>query len=265
MKKLSIVAIVFAAIALASCGGKKVEQDNTATEEKSFDQQQIEEKIKVEVDSLAALLGELKQTPFIQEGSSFALTADEKKVKPEYLLSASFADEAATLAEKYRALGALSVDRKVAALYDMPTEEFDKAITKLSADINDPSFKAIENANNIFETSTALYNSMNENGRINNFWQLASAALVEQLFVINQNSDKFLTAFDDKAASDVTYRIVLLLDAVKKLTEYDPDIKPVADALSSLDVLNATTVDELKKQLAEGKDKIEAARKALLK
>jgi len=147
----------------------------------------------------------------------------------------------------------------------MPTEDYDKAIAKLSADINDPSFKAVENANNLFETSTALYDKMNENGRINNFWQLASAALVEQLYVINQNSDKFLTAFDDKAAADVTYRIVLILDAVKKLTEYDPEIKPVADALASLETLNATTVDEMKKQLAEGKEKIDAARKAIIK
>jgi len=265
MKKLSIVAIAFAAVLLASCGGKKAEPVENTEAEKSFDQQQVEAKIKAEVDSVAALLGQLKQTPFIQEGTKFALTDEEKKVKPEYLLTASFADEAATLAEKYRALGALSVDRKIAALYDMPTEDYDKAIAKLSADINDPSFKAVENANNLFETSTALYDKMNENGRINNFWQLASAALVEQLYVINQNSDKFLTAFDDKAAADVTYRIVLILDAVKKLTEYDPEIKPVADALASLETLNATTVDEMKKQLAEGKEKIAAARKAIIK
>ena len=147
----------------------------------------------------------------------------------------------------------------------MPTDEYDKAIAKLTADINDPSFKVIEDANSLFETTSALYDAMNENGRINYFWQLASAELVEQLYAINQNADKSLTAFDDKAASNVTFRIVLILDAVNRLAEYDPEIKPVKEAISSLEVLNATTVDELKAQLAEAKDKIDAARSALIK
>lgn len=265
MKKLSILAIGFVAIALAACGGKKVDQAENTAAEKSFEQEQIEASIKVHVDSIAAELGQLKQLPFIQEGSSFSLTKEEKQVKPEYLLSPAVADEATTLAEKYRVLSALSVDKKLAALYEMPTEDYDKAIAKLSADINDPSFKVIENAGDIFETTSALYDAMNENGRINHFWQLASSALIEQLYAINQNSDKFLSVFDDKAASNVSYRIVLILDAVKRLSEYDPDIKPVSEALASLESLNASTVDELKSQMAEAKDKIEAARKALIK
>ncbi len=265
MKKLSILAIGFVAIALAACGGKKVEPANTAEAEKSFEQEQIEASIKVHIDSIAAELGELKQLPFIQDGSTLQLTKEEKQVKPEYLLNPAVADEATTLAEKYRILSALNVDKKLATLYEMPTDEYDKAIAKLSADINDPSFKVIENSDDIFQTTTALYDAMNENGRINYFWQIASAALVEQLYTINQNADKFLSVFDDKAANNVTYRIVLILDAVKRLSEYDPEIKPVAEALSSLEVLNATTVDEMKTQMAEAKDKIEAARKALVK
>ena len=264
MKKLSILAIAFVAIALASCGGKKAEQAEAVDTEKSFEQEQIEASIKMHIDSIASEIGQLKQFPFIQDGG-LALTNEEKQVKPEYLLAPAVAEEATTLAEKYRILSALSVDKKIASLYDMPTEDYDKAIAKLSADISDPSFKVLENANNIFETTSALYDAMNENGRINFFWQLAASALVEQLYAINQNSDKFLSAFDDKAASNVTYRIVLILDAVKRLGEYDPDIKPVQEAIAPLEVLNATTLDELKSQLAEAKDKIEAARTALIK
>ena len=85
------------------------------------------------------------------------------------------------------------------------------------------------------------------------------------LFVANQNSDKFLSVFDDEAAANVTFRVVLILDAINRLAQYDPEIKPVAEAMAPLDVLNATTVDELKAQLAEAKDKIEAARSALIK
>ena len=147
----------------------------------------------------------------------------------------------------------------------MPTDEYDKAITKLAADINDPSFKVIDNANTLFETSSALYDAMNENGRVNYFWQLAAAALVEELYVMNQNSEKFLSVFTDKAADDVTFRIVVILDALQQLTTYDADIKPVADAVAPLSVLNATSVAQLKTQLDAAKDQIVAARKALVK
>jgi hypothetical protein len=105
---------------------------------------------------------------------------------------------------------------------------------------------------------------MEQNGRINYFWQLAAAAIVEQLYIANQNSEKFLSVFDDKAADNVTFRIVVILDAINRLAQYDPEVKPVADALAPLSVLNATSVDELKTQLEAAKDKIAAARAALI-
>ena len=267
MKKLSVLAIAFAAIAFAACGGKKSAQAEEATDSvKSFEQQQIEASIKMHMDSIASELGKLKTLPFLQEGKDgISLTKQEKQVKPDYLLTPSVADEATTLTEKYRIMSALSVDKKIAALYEMPTEDYEKAITKLASDINDPSFKAIEDANTIFETTTTLYDEMEKNGRINYFWQLAAAALVEQLYVINQNSEKFLSNFNDDAAANVTFRIVLILDAVNRLAQYDPDIEPVAKAIAPLDALNATTVAEMKEQLAKTKEQINAARKALVK
>ena len=267
MKKLSFLAIAFAVIALAACGGKKSAQADEATDSlKSFEQQQIEASIKMHMDSIASELGKLKSLPFLNEGKDgITLTKQEKQVKPDYLLPANVAEEATTLTEKYRIMSALSVDKKIAALYEMPTEDYEKAITKLAADINDPSFKAIEDAGTIFETTSALYDEMEKNGRINYFWQLASAALVEQLYVCNQNADKFLSSFNDEAAANVTFRIVLVLDAVNRLAQYDPDIEPVAQAIAPLNALNATSVAEMKEQMAKMKDQLNAARKALVK
>ena len=265
MKKLSFLAIAFVAIAFAACGGQKSGQTEEAADSlKSFEQQQIEASIKMHLDSIAAEFGKMKQLPFVQDGV-LSLTKEEKQVKPDYLFDAAIADEATTLAEKYRILSALAVDKKIAELYEMPTEDYEKAINKLAADINDPSFKALEDTNTIFETTTTLYDEMEKNGRINYFWQLAAAALVEQLYDANQNVDKFITAFDDEAAANVSFRIVLILDAINRLSEYDADIEPVAKALAPLDVLNATTVSELKTQIAEAKEPIERARKALVK
>ena len=265
MKKLSILAVAFAALTFAACGGNKNAQNaEQADSTKSFEQEQIEAAIKMHFDSLASELGKLKQLPLVQKDGTIALTEEEKQVKPDYLLDLSAADNAMTLSEKYRVLSAIEVDKEVAKLYDMPTDEYDKVITKLASDINDPSFKVVDDASNIYEASQTLYDAMNENGRINYFWQIVATSLVEQLYVTSQNIDKFIGAFTDDAAANVTFRIVLIQDALNRLTEYDPEMTPVAKAIEPLTVLNAISVEEFKAQLADAKEKIAASRDALV-
>ena len=82
---------------------------------------------------------------------------------------------------------------------------------------------------------------------------------------MTQNTEKFITVFDDESASNVTYRIALLIDAIDRLSEYDPDIEPIAAAISPLNTLNAISVDQLKSQITEAKTQIIEARKALVK
>ena len=106
---------------------------------------------------------------------------------------------------------------------------------------------------------------MNENGRINFFWQMAATSILEQLYITSQKSDTFVKAFNDDAAANTTFRIILLQDAIDRLKEYDPEIAPVSEAIQPLTVLNATSVDELKAQLAEAKEKIAEARQNLIK
>ena len=93
---------------------------------------------------------------------------------------------------------------------------------------------------------------------------IVSTALVEQLYVVSQNTDKFLAAFDDETASNMSYRMILIQDAINRLTEYDPEVTPVAEALEPLNVINATSVSELKEQLESAKDQIAAARQSLV-
>jgi len=265
MKKLVFFAVVLAAVGFAACGNKSVQNTEVKDSVKSFEQEQIEASIKMHFDSLAAELAKLKELPIMAKDGALVLSAAEKQVKPEFLLNPSIADEATTLAEKYRAVTALQTDKQIAKMYDMTTDDYDKAIAKLAADINDPSFKAIEEGANLTDNAEALYNAMNENGRINYFWQIAATSLVEQLYATSENSDKFMKAFNDDIASNSTFRLVLILDAIDRLKEYDPEIAPVAEALKPLEVLNAMSVDEMKTQLAEAKDKIAEARKAILK
>ena len=118
MKKLSIFAVAFAAFAFMACNGNKSGNTPEQTDSvKSFEQEQVEAKIKVELDSLAAEVGKMKKVPFLQKDENgIQLSEQEKQVKPDYLLSPSVADNAITLAQKYRVLSALSVDKAIAAL-----------------------------------------------------------------------------------------------------------------------------------------------------
>lgn len=265
MKKFAFSAAMLAVMTFAACGGNKSAQPAEETDSiKSFEQEQIEASIKLNFDSLASEVARLKQLPIMQKNGTIVLTDEEKKVKPAFLLEPSVADETMTLSEEYRVLTALQIDREIADLYGLDISSYDKGIAKLVADINDPSFKVLDSEYTIYESSQMLYDAMNENGRINFYWQIVSAALVEQLYIITQNSEKFLAGFDDDAASNISLRIVLIQDALNRLTEYDPELLSVAEAIDPLTVINAVTVEELKAQLAEAGDEIAEARQALI-
>jgi len=266
MKKLTILAVAFAAIALAACGNKsKQNADSADSAARQFEQGQIEASIKMQIDSLAAELGKLEKIPFLDINEhSIKLTKEEILVKPDYLISTETIEKATTLSEKYRLVSAMGVDKKIAQLYELPTEDYDKAIAKLVSDLNDPSFMASKKDANMYESIETLYNEMDKNGRINYFWEMTAASLVEQLYVISENSDKILDTFSDENAANITMRVVLILDAMKRLSPYAREMAPIAKVMYPLSVLNATTVIELKSQMAEAKDKIIAARKSIL-
>ena len=111
----------------------------------------------------------------------------------------------------------------------------------------------------------ARYNTAKENGRINFFWETATALVVENLYVLSQNVDKFLPAIDDKYASDMTYHIALLKLSLDDLAAYDNNIKELAEILAPLNELNAISVEQLKEQIAKMKPQIETARAQMLK
>ena len=52
MKKVKFLLMAVCAIALASCGGKTQQSDDEQQEVKSFEQEQIEESIRVQLDSM---------------------------------------------------------------------------------------------------------------------------------------------------------------------------------------------------------------------
>lgn len=271
MKKLTLAIVALAAMVLASCGGKTDANNGGADSDtiKSFEQEQIEAAVKMHLDSLASELTAMKGLSLNQaiKDGKISLTDEDKKVKPDYLVDPAIANDLTTMVQKYRALIVLTTDAKIAEAYGMDVAPYNEAIQKIAADVNDEYLKDFNDATaeDAQKSLIKLYEGEEKSGRVNLFWQAATAAIVENLYIISQNTDKFIVAFDDKAASDITFRIILLKDAVERLMEYDPQMQSLKEALQPIKVLNATTVAELKEQLNQMKEQLAASRASLLK
>jgi len=240
MKRISFLFAAAIALVLASCGGKTAGEQND-NDSVSFEQSQIEEKIMMELDSVADEWNKLAPVEGVLSNGKIQLSEEEIKVKPDYLLDLAQIENLSLLSQKYRAIGMLSVvldvDGWVINIKDNGTADDIKA----------------------------FYSAERENGRINLFWEASAAAIVENLYVISQNIDKFLPAFDDQAASDFTYHIALLKLSLDDLATYDNNIKALDELLAPLNELNAISVDQFREQLNKMKPQIEAARAELLK
>ena len=160
-------------------------------------------------------------------------------------------------------MGMLVVDKKVASLYKMDTDAYTAAITKIATDVNDNALQTA--ANGDMSDAKAFYEAEKEAGRINFFWETSAAGLIETFYVISQNQEKFIQAFDDQTASDMTYHIAVLKLALDDLATYDPNIKGLVDILAPLNELNAISVDQFKEQLEKMRPQIEKARGEMLK
>lgn len=266
MKKILYAVVALAVVGLASCGDKKTEQTSSLEDSVvAFVQSELKAEMIQELDSLLDEVGKCKAPAFVKTGTpDVALTEEEKKVKPDYLVNPKSASKATVLSEKYRALTVLRIDRNIAKLYDMDVTEYDNAIGKLFTDINDPAFKAsfedMEKADIM-----ALYAAEKEAGRINYVWQCIAASNVEALYIMSQNVDKFTATLDDEAAQAITNRLAHINVSATALVDFDSDFKPVAESLDILKELNATTVTELREQMKAKASEIENARNILVK
>lgn len=270
MKKIAFAFVAVAALMLASCGSKtKPEQEVVQDSTKTFEQEQVEAAIMMHLDSLSANLN-AKQISSIDESikaGKITLSADEKKDKPVYLLAPNAADDVTSMGQKYAILSILNIDKAVAELYGMEdVKSYDNTIAKLAADINDPAMqKAEETEGSLQKKNDVLYKTMSDEGRVNFYWIATSAATVENLYIMSQNIDKFTAGYTDEQVSNITFRLICIIDALDRLSVYDAQIVGVAEALSPLKNLNATTVEEFKKQLEQSKSEIEASRVAFIK
>lgn len=277
MKK---IAFVFATAALfAACTGNKPQEpaQTEGTEvatttrapkdvNESFEEQQIKAGMSVQLDSLTAAWLRLEKSPLRVsiEDRTATLSEDEKKVKPDYLINpADIVDKLESLSLKYRAMVVMGLDKTVSDLYEMP-DVYSEPLSKLAAEVNDPGVSFImEHGENSSEDLSKYYEIEEQNGRANYFWESAATAIIEQVYIITKNQDMFLKNFTDKDAEDITYRIVLLIDAYEELSDYNLELRKLYNVLLPLEAIDAISVDQLRDQLNQIKAQVEQARATL--
>lgn len=273
MKKLALLVLATAIVAIApSCKNqnKKQAAQEQAKTEISDKERYITEDLKINLGNLLESVSKMKNVPFISgSNGEVVLSEQEKMVKPAYLLDPKETDNAVTLVQKYRAVSMLAIDKVVAEMYGMPVAEYEAAIAKLNVEINDPALKDfIENTKanvDAGENIKAFCDAEISATRANFFWEAVSAALVEQVYVLTQNIEKFMPMFDDQSASDVTYDFITVHEGILSLIEFYPEMESLNTILGPLYVINAINVDQLRSQLEELKGDIENVRAQLLK
>ena len=268
MKKITaILAAAMCLVLAVSCGQKKNAEAQEAPVEKSQAEIQQEQVIMVHLDSLASQLTQINPIGIVGsvKDGQIALSDKEKQVKPDYLTDPAVVKDVQTLSQKYRAIAVMCVDKEIAKLYDMPVSDYDAALVKLYADVNDPALKAFSEGVELKENIQAFYDESKEAGRVPLFWEAVSAALVEQMYITGKNSDKFIQAFTDQSATDFTWYVTLLTLGVEDLAKINPEYASLNETLKPLTKIDAISVDMLKSQLEEMNDELAVSHENLLK
>lgn len=268
----SILAIALMVFAVSSCKNKKKNAQEAADYTQATEQELVSESLESDMAALIESAKQIKSVPFLQakKDGKITLSDKEKMVKPEYLLDVKIASGLVTLSQKYRSVGMLTSDKAIAELYDMPITDYNEAIFKLLTDINDPALTEfytlpsmdIESNKEAFKV---FVDDEYEAGRINYFWEGVTAGLVEQLFILTRDIDKFMPMFTDELASEITFNFVCVHDGLTRTVNASPEMASLNEILKPLYVINAITAEELRGQLIQVKGEIEAARAALLK
>ena len=266
MKKIAIILLAAAIVALPSCKNRKNVNNQEAKDYTEATAEEInEEELKVNMAALIESAKKIKPVPFVKatQDGTLVLSEKEKMVKPDYLLAPESANNLATLYQKYRAVGMFTADKNIANMYGMPITAYNEAIFKLLTDINDPALKDFYTLPSIdIESDREAFGIFVDEEY--DAWDGTAAGLVEQLFVLTRDVDKFMPMFTDELASDITFNFICVHDGLTKMVEAYPEMESLNEVLTPLYVINAITVEQLRTQLLEVKADIENARAFLL-
>jgi len=267
MKKLFVIILAVAFVALPSCKNQKKAAEAPVQKELSQKEKYVLAELELNANELAESFKQIKMPKFMKvENGEVLLSEKEKMVKPDYLVDPSKTNDFVTLDQKYRGYGIMNFDCFIAEAYGMPVDEYKAALQKLLADMSDPAIEEfIENSDEDYgEAYKAMYQAEVSAQRLPLFWSMEAAWLVEQIYVLTKDVDKVMQLFDDETASDISYHFILVHNGLTQLVDIYPEMAALNAALQPLYVINAINCEQLRDQLLELKGSIETVRAFLL-
>lgn len=272
MRKIAIALLFASALILGACGNTASKKKDAGTKsDVSLQEQYLTHDLIIKIDSLIAgfqQLGVMPHMKAIDEGT-LVLTDREKRVKPTYLMPLARVNELITLNQKCRALAVYAVDREIAQLYEMPLEEYDKVIAQLMVDTDNVSLmegaeiKVEVNALDVNSWIVTMGEEQLGKEQMHLFFETIAAGIMESLYITSLDIPRYITYFNDQTASEVSYRFLLVVEGIKSLMPYHPELESIRGILEPLNVINAINVKQLEEQLntlavviADGRNKL---------
>ncbi|MDD4919511.1 MAG: hypothetical protein PHX94_02230 [Bacteroidales bacterium] len=272
MRKIAIALLFASALILGACGNTASKKKDAGTKsDVSLQEQYLTQDLIIKIDSLIAgfqQLGVMPHMKAIDEGT-LVLTDREKRVKPTYLMPLARVNELITLNQKCRALAVYAVDREIAQLYEMPLEEYDKVIAQLMVDTDNVSLmegaeiKVEVNALDVNSWIVTMGEEQLGKEQMHLFFETIAAGIMESLYITSLDIPRYITYFNDQTASEVSYRFLLVVEGIKSLMPYHPELESIRGILEPLNVINAINVKQLEEQLntlavviADGRNKL---------
>ena len=270
-----IISLVLVAALTISCKNTR----NSGNDGQSFDEATLEAaKVELAEDVLNTL--ENLATGYIDAADKMHfdnlltdnLTEKEKMVTPDYLLDPSVASNMLTRLQKTNALAILVTEYPVRIAYGMPVDQSKEAIAKLVVDLNHPiDLDGETNGAPIAERTRQLYENCKERGELNYFWQFAFACQSSLLYLISNNTDKFLNNIYETSYQNFDKHIKTCLEALKIYAQYDAEMASVLAFwesnnanLPDADYQAVTTKEGARRVFAERKESLAQLRSSLL-
>lgn len=234
-----ILLAIIPALSLSSCKcNQKSNNTSQPTQEEVLAQKQFV------ADSVLAIVDAF-ELEFINKSDKcfpipelFALTADEKMVKPDYLLEPSVASTLVTRTQKINALAYYTLEFAVRDAYGMPLDEVKEVIAKLSLELNfniDPDY--LKSAVPESEKISKIYELCKENGDVASFWQYQCAFIFHTDYIIACNPQLYIPKISEEALKQFNLRLEFVNNAATALAPYDPEMASLLKEIKEWDLL----------------------------
>jgi len=270
-RTLTLIACVAVCCAMmVSCKNAKTAEPTP--EEIQAQKVALADSVLAEIDAIAEQYFDATSKKFTFR--SRELTAQEKSVKPDYLLEPSVVNSLVTKSQKINALGILTIDLGVRYLYNMPVDETKEAIAKLALELNfsNDMLSPSENQQDVSEITRNTYNYCKANNELSAFWQNSYALAFETYYILAQNPELYFSKISEDEWHAFTRKVGHTIDALKEIAPYDPEIAQLLDILDKTRAFESdeardqilSTLQSTKEFFIANKDKFIARRNALL-